>query len=204
MDRQTAHAESYSPVSTPRRRAKHGFPLPCRRRRRTRLPATEKYNAGATQEAALCPQCAQARQPPSILRTIQLLRGAARTGDGDTGRPVRCRFPVAVPTVPTATATATACTRVLAVVYARPPAHCFVRAAGCWTGRKAAGAPRWSVRCECRSPSPVGGAGALHCIALDIWMMDRIGVGRVLISEEICPCFECLANNLYSILHYQS
>lgn len=160
----SSRRELLSSLSTPRRRAKHGFPLPCRRRRRTRLPATEKYNAGPTQEAALCPQCAQARQPPSILRTIQLLRGAARTGDGDTGRPVRCRFPVAVPTVPTATATATACTRVLAVVYARPPAHCFVRAAGCWTGRKAAGAPRWSVRCECRSPSPVGGAGALHCI----------------------------------------
>lgn len=166
-DGQTAHAESYSPVSLLRGGERNtvsrcradvvGVPG-------YGLPATEKHNAGGTQEAALCPQCAQARQPPSILRTIQLLRGAARTGDGDTGRPVRCRFPVAVPTVPTATATATACSRVLAVVYARPPAHCFVRAAGCWTGRKAAGAPRWSVRCECRSPSPVGGAGALHCI----------------------------------------
>jgi hypothetical protein len=203
MDRQTAHAESYSPVSTPRRRAKHGFPLPCRRRRRTRLPATEKYNAGATQEAALCPQCAQARQPPSILRTIHCF--VALPGRGTAIPAGRCAVAFRLPSPPYrpqrqrhAVASARWFTR------ARPPARCFVRAAGCWTGRKAAGAPRWSVRCECRSPSPVGGAGALHCIALDIWMMDRIGVGRVLISEEICPCFECLANNLYSILHYQS
>jgi hypothetical protein len=187
MDRQTAHAESYSPVSLLRGGERNTVS-----RCRADVVGVPGYQLlkSTTQDPRR-----KLRSAPSVPRPDNPRPSSERSncfvalpGRGTAIPAGRCAVAFRLPSPPYrpqrqrqrhALASSRWFTR------ARPPT---VLSARLDAGREGKLQERRGGRCGASAGRHRPWAAPALCIALDIWMMDRIGVGRVLISEDICPC----------------